>query len=196
MSDVEYDDDYAYDEGIADDFGEVEDPDTAIETVEDVGDIAPEDAVDEEPDFDPDDDYEEELEGPEDADFAVLEDPGDSELTRDYIYNKSAKPLTVRYMRAWDPSVMVFTSNTMSHYEFTRVLAVRTKDISLHGSTYTDCTDIVDAKQRALKELRDRRCPLIIERTTAMQDNVKVIEAFRVRDMNIPFLDEEPRPVL
>jgi DNA-directed RNA polymerase subunit K/omega len=99
-------------------------------------------------------------------------------------------------MRAWDPSVMVFTSNTMSHYEFTRVLAVRTKDISLHGSTYTDCTDIVDAKQRALKELRDRRCPLIIERTTAMQDNVKVIEAFRVRDMNIPFLEEEPRPVL
>jgi hypothetical protein len=54
----------------------------------------------------------------------------------------------------------------------------------------------VDAKQRALKELRDRRCPLIIERTTAMQDNVKVIEAFRVRDMNIPFLEEEPRPVL
>jgi hypothetical protein len=29
-----------------------------------------------------------------------------------------------------------------------------------------------------------------------MQDNVKVIEAFRVRDMNIPFLEEEPRPVL
>ena len=46
------------------------------------------------------------------------------------------------------------------------------------------------------KELRDRRCPLIIERTTAMKDNVKVIEAFRVRDMNIPFLNEETRPFL
>ena len=34
---MEYDDDYTYDEGIADDFGEVEDPDTVIETVEDVG---------------------------------------------------------------------------------------------------------------------------------------------------------------
>jgi hypothetical protein len=187
MSDVEYDDDFAYDEGIADDFGEIEDPDTVIETVEDVADLAPEDPDAEEPDFEPEDDYEEPDEL-EDADFAVLEDPGDAELTRDYIYNKSVKPQAIRYIRAWEPAAMVFTSNTMSLYEFTRVLAIRTKDISLHSGVYTDCTDIVDAEQRARKELKDRRCPLIVERTTAMQDGVKVIEAFRVRDMNIPFL--------
>lgn len=191
MSDVEYDDDFAYDEGIADDFGEIEDPDTVIETVEDAADITAEDGGegdgDEEPDFEPEDDYEE-PEELEDADFAVLEDPGDAELTRDYIYNKSVKPLPIRYIRAWDPTAMVFTSNTMSLYEFTRVLAIRTKDISLHSGVYTDCTDIVDAEQRARKELRDRRCPLIVERTVAMQDGVKVIEAFRARDMNIPFL--------
>lgn len=176
MSDVEFDGDEDYqDEGIIDDFDEVDDPEDALV---DVAEQADDDL-----------ELEEEPEGVDlsdvTEDLTFLDNIG-ADPTSDYIYNNSAKPADVIVVFA-DSEDLTITSRTITLYEYTRIVAIRSKQIAQHGRVYTDVVGLLDPEEMAKKEIRDRKCPLRIHRPIGTKNGKKIVEVFNVRTMNIPF---------
>lgn len=56
------------------------------------------------------------------------------------------------------------TSNYMTKFEYTEIIANRAKQIQQGGPVFTDIGNITDTIEIAKKELYDRKCPLCVER--------------------------------
>jgi DNA-directed RNA polymerase subunit K/omega len=56
------------------------------------------------------------------------------------------------------------TTNFLTKYEYTRILGMRAQEIAKGSQVYVDVGDIKDPIQMAEKEIREGKCPYIIER--------------------------------
>jgi len=74
------------------------------------------------------------------------------------------------------------TSEIMSKFEYTNVIATRAKQLEKNPMVFTDINNITDYKEMAEKEVRDKKCPLDIIRH--ISDNV--IERWHVNEMGVP----------
>ena len=56
------------------------------------------------------------------------------------------------------------TTKHMTKYEYSRLLAVRTLQITMGAPTFVDTTGIYDATEIAKREIQERKIPLVIRR--------------------------------
>jgi len=56
------------------------------------------------------------------------------------------------------------TTDYLTKYEYTRILGLRAQEIAKGAQIYVDVGDIKDPIQMAEKEIREGKCPYIIER--------------------------------
>ena len=75
------------------------------------------------------------------------------------------------------------TSEYITKYEYTRVLSIRAKQIEKDNVVQTDVTNITDPIEMAKKEVRDKRCPMSIERKI----NENLAELWHVNEMVVRF---------
>ena len=74
------------------------------------------------------------------------------------------------------------TSEVMTIYEYTEIISTRTKQIESGGVCFTDTGDEEDPIKMAEKELRDKRCPLMIIRHITPI----IVERWDVNEMAMP----------
>lgn len=68
-----------------------------------------------------------------------------------------------RKIKIVDPGERI-TSDIMSLYEYSEVIGIRTLQIEKGSFIFTDVSFLNDARDMAIKELFDRKCPLIVIR--------------------------------
>jgi DNA-directed RNA polymerase subunit K/omega len=78
------------------------------------------------------------------------------------------------------------TSFIMTQAEFTRVVSERAKQIENGSYVFVDIEDEVDPELMAIKEIKQKKCPLCIERVISV-DSRTIKEIWRVNEMSIPF---------
>ena len=74
------------------------------------------------------------------------------------------------------------TSNIMSKFEWSEIIGIRTCHIESGGVVYTETGVLTDPRMIAIKELQDRKCPLLIIRKIG--DNK--VEHWRCNEMGFP----------
>lgn len=74
------------------------------------------------------------------------------------------------------------TSNIMTLYEFSEIIGIRTLQIEKGSPIFTDVEDLFDAYDMAIKELFDRKCPLMVIRKTGMYEQ----EEWKANEMGFP----------
>lgn len=188
MSDDEiYDDiDIDYDEEI-DAFDEIDDPDNInFEDVKDEEDPEREGSeIDEESDLEELEEIAEELEGQEED--LIIDDYFHKVVDHnkeDFISSMSLHPRDIIVVKPENRR----TRRSITKKEFARVLGIRTKLIALYAKVFTDVTNLTDPKLMALKEIKDRKCPISIRREIGInKENKKIVEIWSVNEMEIPF---------
>ena len=56
------------------------------------------------------------------------------------------------------------TSNIMTEAELTQIICIRMKQIQEGSRVFTDVEGLTTTRERAIKELKDKKCPLMLER--------------------------------
>lgn len=79
------------------------------------------------------------------------------------------------------------TNRFISRKEYARIVGVRTKLIALYAKVFTDVTNIIDPKEMAIKEIKEKKCPLMLKREIGIKDDKKICELWSVNEMIIPF---------
>ena len=74
------------------------------------------------------------------------------------------------------------TSEIMTMFEYTNVISTRARQIELGGTVFTDINNLSDPIKIAEKEVKDKRCPLDINRY--ISENIA--EKWHVNEMGIP----------
>ena len=74
------------------------------------------------------------------------------------------------------------TSTIMSKAEYVKVLGIRATHIDHGAPVYTDITDITDTKEMAIKEIKEKKCPLSIRRFITND----ICEIWSVNEMTLP----------
>ena len=77
------------------------------------------------------------------------------------------------------------TSRIMSKYEKTVIIGVRTRQLQLGAKPLVDIQGLRTEQDIALRELKERRLPLVVKRTLRGVPPVKV-EYWRVSDLIVP----------
>ncbi len=189
MSDNEYDEiDVG---GELDEFDEIE--------VEDGADLAnfqvkDQDDDDEEDDVDADnDDVEQDPDQEEDptendgsivaSDYfhKILEQ---SSQNKDYIHSVSVEAKESLIVKTDERRTRRFITKK----EYARIIGVRTKLIALYAKVFVDVTNIIDPKIMAIKEIKEKKCPLMLKREIGTgKDGRKICELWSVNEMIVPF---------
>jgi hypothetical protein len=190
MSDNEYDEiDVNGDE--IDEFDEID-----VENADEIDFENIKDRDDEDVDQDDDEDDEDELDV---LDEEVI-DPEDEEdgsvLAADYFHKVldkqsqdyiSSMSTDARDCIVVNPDQRI-TSRFMKKKEYARILGVRRKLLSMYPKVFTDVTNIIDPKLKAIKEIKEKRCPLMLKRTIGTtKDNKDVCEIWSVNELIVPF---------
>lgn len=79
------------------------------------------------------------------------------------------------------PSEQRVTSECMTLYEYAMVIGTRATHISEGSPLYTDATGISNAREIAIKELDEKKCPLSISRKVGTK-----LEVWEVNEMTKP----------
>jgi DNA-directed RNA polymerase subunit K/omega len=74
------------------------------------------------------------------------------------------------------------TSDIMTLFEFSEVIGIRASQIEKGSQVFTDVRDISSARDMAIKELFDRRSPLVIIRQTGLFEQ----EHWKCNEMGFP----------
>lgn len=74
------------------------------------------------------------------------------------------------------------TSNIMTLYEFSEIIGIRILQIEKGSPVFTDVEELFDTYDMAIKELFDRKCPLMVIRRTGMYEQ----EEWKVNEMGFP----------
>ncbi len=81
------------------------------------------------------------------------------------------------------------TSHYLTKFEYTSIVSIRAEQIARFGNCMIDQTG--DAEYSAEQELRQRRCPLCVERHVGYVEKngalVRVIEVWDANDMEFPY---------
>jgi DNA-directed RNA polymerase subunit K/omega len=102
----------------------------------------------------------------------------------DYISSVSVEPKDAIVV---DPDKRL-TRRFVTKKEYARILGVRTKLISLYAKVFTDVTNIIDPKLMAIKEIKEKKCPLMLKREVGTtKDGKKLVELWSVNELIIPF---------
>jgi len=79
------------------------------------------------------------------------------------------------------------TDNVLRLPELARILAVRAEMYSKNQISFTNLTTQINEEQVAIKELKDRKCPLQLIRVIAKdKDGNEIAELFDVNEMTFP----------
>lgn len=78
-------------------------------------------------------------------------------------------------------------SEIMSKFEYCRIIGIRAKQLEDDNTPFTDVGNLSNPIDIAIKEIHDKKCPLAIERKRVSDDNVTIVELWRVNEMGIPF---------
>lgn len=74
------------------------------------------------------------------------------------------------------------TSDIMTMFEYSEVIGIRTLQIGQGSPVFTDVSELHESRDMAIKELYDRKCPLIITRKVGDFKQ----EEHKVREMGYP----------
>lgn len=114
----------------------------------------------------------------EDVEMDDIEESGDDLDDDDEKLHDPAYYRTIKIVPA-DERV---TSEIMTMFEFSEVIGIRAAQIEAGGQVFTDTADIFDPRDKAKKELFDRRCPLMIIRNVRKGEQ----EVFKCNEMGFP----------
>lgn len=82
------------------------------------------------------------------------------------------------------------TSNLLTRIELTELINIRGLQIAQNPIVLTDITGLSDPIEMAEKELRDKKCPLILSRKVGEEirgnETIEYVEHWDVNDMGIP----------
>lgn len=76
---------------------------------------------------------------------------------------------------------------SLNKFEYAAVISERTLQIENGALIFIDYKNLTNPIEIAIEELRQRRCPLILERKVKEKDNEVWVEQFDVNDMKITF---------
>ena len=186
MSDDEYYDDDIDVIADLDEFDEIdpEDENLNLEDIKDADEIdQDEDDIDED-DIDEDEIDEDNPLGDEhevlisDYFHKIIDDP-----KQDYISTTSVIPRDIIVVDAGSR----ITSRFITKKEYARVVGVRSKLIALYAKVFTDVTNIIDPKIMAIKEIKEKKCPLMLKREIGFRGDTKICEIWGVNELIIQF---------
>jgi DNA-directed RNA polymerase I, II, and III subunit RPABC2 len=78
------------------------------------------------------------------------------------------------------------SSNMLTQGEATELISQRSVQISQTGQAFVDITDETTAIEIARKELKQKKCPLMIRRPVGITGNTKYFEDWNPNDMILP----------
>lgn len=78
------------------------------------------------------------------------------------------------------------TSNRMSLFEFVSTVGTRAQMIENGDEIYTSIEDKESSMEIAEAELREGRCPLMIERKISTMGNIIYVEIWKISEMIVP----------
>lgn len=82
------------------------------------------------------------------------------------------------------------TSNLLTRIEFTELINIRGLQIAQNPIVLTDVAGLTDPIEMAEKELRDKKCPVILSRKVGEEtrggETIEYVEHWDVNDMGIP----------
>ena len=81
------------------------------------------------------------------------------------------------------------TSNLMTIYEYTEAVGTRISQIENGSKIFTDYDGLYNNKQIAIKEMHDRKNPLIVRRVVKTDGNNIYEEHWKVREMILPNIE-------
>ena len=122
----------------------------------------------------------EELEEIEDAEIEDVEI--DSVILQNSEKNEDLNNINYYNIVTVVPDDERITSNIMSKFEWSEVIGIRTCHIESGGAIYTEIGTLKDPYLIAIKELQDRKCPLLIIRKIG--DNK--VEHWKCNEMGFP----------
>ena len=81
------------------------------------------------------------------------------------------------------------SSNMMSLFEFVNIVGTRAEIInsSINETIYVPYENLRNAREIAEAELKQKRCPIIIERPIYMDQNTVIVEHWTANELIIPF---------
>jgi DNA-directed RNA polymerase subunit K/omega len=104
--------------------------------------------------------------------------------SQDYIASVSAIAKDILVVKPDDRQ----TRRAITKKEYARIVGIRTKLIALFGKVFTDVTDITDPKVMAIKEIKEKKCPLMVKREIGVnKEGKKICEIWSVNELIIPF---------
>lgn len=82
------------------------------------------------------------------------------------------------------------TSNMLTRIELTEAINIRAMQIAQNQTVLTDISGLSDPIEMAEKELRDKKCPLILSRKVGEEmgknETIEYVEHWDVNEMGIP----------
>lgn len=138
--------------------------------------------VDGDIDVDPDVDLDIDDQDPDDGDALDAEDDDDT-ARGVYIKKHVSQTPKPRSEVTLVPAEKRVTSECMTLYEYAMVIGTRATHISEGAPLYTDATGISNARDIAIKELDEKKCPLSISRKVGNK-----LEVWEVNEMTKPML--------
>jgi DNA-directed RNA polymerase subunit K/omega len=107
-----------------------------------------------------------------------------SSQNKDYIHSVSVEAKESLIVKADERRTRRFITKK----EYARIIGVRTKLIALYAKVFVDVTNIIDPKIMAIKEIKEKKCPLMLKREIGTgKDGRKICELWSVNEMIVPF---------
>jgi DNA-directed RNA polymerase subunit K/omega len=78
------------------------------------------------------------------------------------------------------------SSNIIQWYEYTEAVGIRASQFEKGAPAMTDVSGLKDPIEMAKKEFNDRKCPLILERALKVSATEKLVEHWKVSEMDFP----------
>ncbi len=101
----------------------------------------------------------------------------DDDVVQDDVQNTDY----IRRMKVTPPDMRI-TSDVMTMFEFSEVIGIRATQIEKGSHVFTSYDDLTDPREIAIKEVMDRKCPLMIIRKVSSTEQ----EQFSVNEMGVP----------
>lgn len=79
------------------------------------------------------------------------------------------------------------TSNYLNKYEIAKIILFRIQQIERGGKYFINCSNLTNARDIAVQELINKKCPLIIEREIDYDSvkNISYCERWKVNEMSL-----------
>lgn len=81
------------------------------------------------------------------------------------------------------------TDNRLQKSEAAHIISMRAQEIAQYGTSFTDIGNLHDPVDIAIKELQDRKCPMLVRRSVQILPNGdQIVEEWDPKEMALPML--------